>query len=56
MGVCLFLVVFVSCLPAAIPFAIFLEPHLALRVSTFLLIVLFFRCGENGRSSLEVIH
>ena len=34
-----FWLVFVSCLPAAIPFLIFSEPQVALRVSNFLLIV-----------------
>ena len=37
-----FWLVFVSCLPAAIPFLIFSQPHFALRVSNFLLIVLLF--------------
>ena len=42
-----FLLVFVSCLPAAIPFFIFSQPHFALRVSNFLLIVLLFLVGQK---------
>ena len=42
-----FLLVFVSCLPAAIPFFIFFQPHFALRVSNFLLIVLLFLVGRK---------
>jgi VIT1/CCC1 family predicted Fe2+/Mn2+ transporter len=42
-----FLLVFVSCLPAAIPFFIFSQPHFALRVSNFLLIVLLFLVGRK---------
>ena len=42
-----FWLVFVSCLPAAIPFLIFSRPHLALRVSNFLLIVLLFLVGQK---------
>lgn len=42
-----FWLVFVSCLPAAIPFFIFSQPHFALRVSNFLLIVLLFLVGRK---------
>ena len=42
-----FWLVFVSCLPAAIPFFIFRQPHLALRVSNFLLITLLFLVGQK---------
>ena len=42
-----FVLVFVSCLPAAIPFFIFSQPHFALRVSNFLLIVLLFLVGRK---------
>jgi hypothetical protein len=42
-----FWLVFISCLPAAIPFFIFSRPQLALRVSNFLLIVLLFFVGRK---------
>jgi VIT1/CCC1 family predicted Fe2+/Mn2+ transporter len=42
-----FLLVFASCLPAAIPFFIFSRPHFALRVSNFLLIALLFLVGRK---------
>jgi len=42
-----FWLVFVSCLPAAIPFLIFSEPQVALRVSNFLLIVGLFYVGQE---------
>ena len=42
-----FFLVFVSCLPAAIPFVIFSQPHLALRVSNLLLIILLFLVGQK---------
>ena len=42
-----FWLVFVSCLPAAIPFFIFRQPHLALRISNFLLIALLFLVGKK---------
>lgn len=42
-----FWLVFVSCLPAAIPFLIFSQPHFALRVSNFLLIALLFLVGQK---------
>jgi len=42
-----FWLVFVSCLPAAIPFFFFSQPHLALRVSNFLLIALLFLVGRK---------
>jgi hypothetical protein len=40
-----FWLVFISCLPAAMPFLIFSRPHVALRVSNFLLIVMLFVIG-----------
>jgi hypothetical protein len=42
-----FWLVFVSCLPAAIPFLIFHEPQVALRVSNFLLIGGLFYVGQK---------
>jgi len=52
-----FWLVFVSCLPAAIPFLIFHDPQVALRVSNFLLIAVLFYVGQKwahyaGRSRL----
>ena len=54
-----FWLVFVSCLPAAIPFLIFGEPQVALRVSNFLLIAGLFYLGQKwadyaGKSRLGV--
>jgi VIT1/CCC1 family predicted Fe2+/Mn2+ transporter len=42
-----FWLVFASCLPAAIPFLIFSEPQIALRVSNFLLIAGLFYVGQK---------
>jgi VIT1/CCC1 family predicted Fe2+/Mn2+ transporter len=42
-----FWLVFVSCLPAAIPFLILSEPQVALRVSNFLLIAGLFYVGQK---------
>ena len=42
-----FWLVFVSCLPASIPFLIFHEPQVALRVSNFLLIIGLFYVGQK---------
>jgi VIT1/CCC1 family predicted Fe2+/Mn2+ transporter len=42
-----FWLVFLSCLPAAIPFFIFSQPHIALRVSNFLLIAFLFLVGQK---------
>jgi hypothetical protein len=42
-----FCLVFFSCLPAALPFFIFSQPHFALRVSNFLLIALLFFVGRK---------
>ena len=42
-----FILVFVSCLPAAVPFLIFSDPHFALRVSNFLLLGLLFLVGRK---------
>jgi hypothetical protein len=46
-AVACFWLVFVSCLPAAIPFFIFSQPRFALRVSNFLLIALLFFAGQK---------
>ena len=42
-----FWLVFLSCLPAAVPFLIFSEPVRALRVSNFLLIAMLFFAGHK---------
>jgi hypothetical protein len=42
-----FWLVFVSCLPAAIPFLVFSRPQFALRVSNFLLIATLFYVGQK---------
>ena len=42
-----FLLVFFSCLPAALPFFIFSQPHFALRVSNFLLLLFLFLIGRK---------
>jgi len=42
-----FILVFVSCLPAAVPFFLFSQPHLALRVSNLLLLILLFLVGRK---------
>src|SRR5262249_41422454 len=54
-----FWLVFVSCLPAAIPFLIFSDPQVALRVSNFLLIAGLFYVGQKwakfaGKSRVAV--
>ena len=54
-----FWLVFASCLPAAIPFLIFKEPQVALRVSNFLLIASLFYVGQKwgdyaGKSRLAI--
>jgi len=46
-AVACFWLVFLSCLPAALPFFIFSRPHFALRVSNFLLIALLFLVGQK---------
>jgi hypothetical protein len=46
-AVACFWLVFVSCLPAALPFLFFSQPQHALRVSNFLLIVLLFLVGRK---------
>jgi len=46
-AVACFWLVFISCLPAALPFLFFSRPHLALRVSNFLLITLLFFVGQK---------
>jgi VIT family len=42
-----FWLVFISCLPASLPFFFFSNPHLALRISNFLLIALLFLVGQK---------
>ena len=42
-----FWLVFVSCLPAAIPFFIFSHPRFALRLSNFLLLAMLFLVGQK---------
>jgi Uncharacterized membrane protein len=42
-----FWLVFISCLPASLPFFFFSDPHLALRISNFLLIALLFLVGQK---------
>jgi VIT1/CCC1 family predicted Fe2+/Mn2+ transporter len=42
-----FWLVFLSCLPASLPFFFFSNPHLALRISNFLLIALLFLVGQK---------
>jgi hypothetical protein len=46
-AVACFWLVFLSCLPASLPFLIFSRPHLALRVSNFFLIALLFLVGQK---------
>jgi VIT1/CCC1 family predicted Fe2+/Mn2+ transporter len=46
-AVACFLEVFLSCLPVAVPFLIFSEPTLALRISNFLLIAMLFLVGHK---------
>jgi len=46
-GLACFWLVFVSCLPAAVPFLIFSKPALALRVSNLLLIAMLFVVGRK---------
>ena len=46
-AVACFILVFVSCLPAAIPLLIFDDPHFALRVSNLLLLALLFLVGRK---------
>ena len=46
-AVACFILVFVSCLPAAIPFLLFSSPHIALRISNFLLLVLLYLVGRK---------
>jgi hypothetical protein len=42
-----FWLVFLSCLPAALPFLFFSQPHVALRVSNLLLIAMLFSVGQK---------
>ena len=46
-GLACFLLVFLSCLPAALPFLIFSEPTLALRASNAMLAVMLFMAGQQ---------
>jgi VIT1/CCC1 family predicted Fe2+/Mn2+ transporter len=46
-GLACFWLVFISCLPAAVPFLIFSKPVLALRVSNLLLIVMLYIVGRK---------
>ena len=46
-GIACFCLVFISCLPASLPFFFFSSPHLALRISNFLLIALLFLVGQK---------
>jgi hypothetical protein len=46
-AVACFWLVFVSCLPAALPFLVFSRPHFALRVSNFVLLGLLFLVGQK---------
>jgi VIT1/CCC1 family predicted Fe2+/Mn2+ transporter len=46
-AVACFLPVFLSCLPVVVPFLVFPEPTLALRVSNFLLIAMLFLVGHK---------
>ena len=46
-GVACFWLVFLSCLPASLPFFIFRDPQVALRVSNFLLVALLFVVGQQ---------
>jgi VIT1/CCC1 family predicted Fe2+/Mn2+ transporter len=46
-AVACFWLVFVSCLPAAVPFFIFSQPRFALRVSNLLLLVMLFLVGQK---------
>jgi hypothetical protein len=46
-GLACFLLVFISCLPAAVPFLIFPHPTTALRVSNLLLIGMLFFIGQK---------
>jgi len=49
-----FVLVFFSCLPAALPFLFFSEPHFALRVSNFLLVGLLFVVGQKWAQYLGI--
>jgi hypothetical protein len=44
-AIAVFWLVFVSCIPAAVPFLVFSKPHMALRVSNLLLTVMLFWVG-----------
>lgn len=49
-GIACFVLVFVSCLPAALPFLVFSEPRMALRVSNALLMAMLFMAGTTWAS------
>ncbi len=44
-GLACFWLVFISCLPAALPFLFFSSPHIALRVSNLLMVLMLFIIG-----------
>jgi VIT1/CCC1 family predicted Fe2+/Mn2+ transporter len=50
-AVACFLLVFVSCLPAALPFLVLSDPTFALRVSNFLLLAMLFFVGHEWARS-----
>jgi VIT1/CCC1 family predicted Fe2+/Mn2+ transporter len=49
-----FVLVFLSSLPAVLPFLFFAEPHSALRVSNFLLVVILFVVGQKWADYLGI--
>ena len=53
-AVACFLEVFLSCLPVVLPFVIFSEPILALRVSNFLLIAMLFIVGHKWAAHVRI--
>jgi len=53
-AVACFWLVFVTCLPAALPFLFFSQPHIALRVSNGLLIALLFLVGQKWAQYVRV--
>jgi hypothetical protein len=52
-AVACFVLVFMSCLPAAVPYMIFSNPMLALRVSNVLLIAMLFWVGQKWAEQIE---
>ena len=49
-----FLLVFISCLPAAVPFLVFSQPRFALRVSNVLLLFLLFFVGRKWAQYVDL--